>query len=108
VVVALAGGAVGSVIDPVAAPAAAAPRARSRLSFKDQRELERLPAAIDALERELAALNARMAATDYRHTPARDMAADGLRIGEIERLLLEQLARWDALESRATPPAPSR
>jgi len=93
---------------PTQAPDVVPPRARARLSFKDQRELDGLPAAIEALERELKALNARMASPDYRHTPAGDMAADGHRIAQIEGLLLTHLARWDALESRAARPGTPR
>ena len=93
-----------------AAPApGAAPRApRVRLSYKDQRELEELPAEIEVLEREQQVLNARMAAPEYRHTPAAEIASDGRRVEEIERLLLARLERWHELESAPTRPATPR
>ena len=86
---------------PGRAGAAPAPpvRARTRLSYKDQRELDALPAEIEALEREQAALTERMAGADYRHTDPARIAADGRRVAEIEELLMRKLERWDALEA---------
>ncbi len=92
-----------------AAPASAAARTpKARLSYKDQRELDGMPAEIDVLEKEQKALNARMAAPGYHQTPPPEIAADGRRIEEIERLLLERLERWDALESTAARPGTPR
>jgi ABC transport system ATP-binding/permease protein len=84
-----------------AAAAPAATRVRTRLSYKEQRELEALPSEIEALEREQRALAERMAGPDYRHTEPTQIAADGQRIAEIEAELMRKLERWEALEAEA-------
>jgi ABC transport system ATP-binding/permease protein len=84
-----------------------APRTRARLSFKEQRELDSLPDEIEALEQEQGALVRRMGEPEYRYSDAGTMATDGQRVAEIERLLMERLERWEALEAaqaRLTPP----
>jgi hypothetical protein len=40
-------------------------KTRTKLSYKDERELAALPQAIEALEREQAEVNARMSLPDY-------------------------------------------
>ncbi|MBS0393858.1 MAG: ATP-binding cassette domain-containing protein [Proteobacteria bacterium] len=93
---------------PATASGAAPVRARTKLSYKDQRELDALPGEIEALEAEQRALAERMAGADYRHTSAGQIAADGRRVTEIENLLLAKLERWEALEAEAARlrPAP--
>ena len=86
---------------PGALPVAAAPRTRTRLSYMQQRELDALPAEIEALEAEQRALTARMAGPEYRHTPPKQIATDGERVAQIERLLMEKLERWEGLEAEA-------
>ena len=93
---------------PAASPAAIAraeaprPKERSaKLSFKEQRELEALPAELEALEQEQIALGERMAAPDYYKQGAEALRADRARASEIEALLAERLERWVDLESRA-------
>jgi ATP-binding cassette subfamily F protein uup len=84
-----------------APPAAPAPKARVKLSFKETRDLELLPREIAALETEQAALEAKRAAPDYYRSGAEAMRADQRRLEEIEAGLLDRLARWDLLETRA-------
>ncbi|MBS1162609.1 MAG: transporter, ATP-binding protein, partial [Burkholderiaceae bacterium] len=86
-----------------AAPAPPAPRRseRVKLSYNEQRELAALPAELEALENEQAALLARMSAADYHTAGAQQMKADVGRAAEVERLLEEKLARWMALEDKA-------
>ena len=94
---------------PIAAPitGAAAPRARSapasrtRLSFKEQRELEALPAELEALEQEQLALTARMSAADYHRQAPDAIRADRLRATAIERALAHKFERWGELDARA-------
>ena len=78
-------------------------RARSgatKLSYKETRELEAMPARISALEQEQAALGAALADPAlYRDEPDRvQMLRE--RYGAIEKELMECLARWEALEAR--------
>ncbi|MFT3804854.1 MAG: ATP-binding cassette domain-containing protein [Burkholderiaceae bacterium] len=95
--------------DPAPADATRSPARPARLSYKEQRELEQLPARIDALEAEQAELQARLA-DPATYQPARpgtagDDAAQAVRAlqarsAAIEAELLDCLGRWEALESR--------
>jgi ATP-binding cassette subfamily F protein uup len=81
---------------------------RVKLTHKETRELERLPGEIAALENEQQALAEKMSAMDYHKQGAAQIKTDGQRSGEIERVLLEKLERWTALEEKvagSTPPA---
>jgi ATP-binding cassette subfamily F protein uup len=80
------------------APAVAAPR-KKKMSYKDERALALLPAEIEALEKEQAELHASMASADYHRRTADQQRDDRRRIGEIEALLAEKFARWEALEA---------
>jgi len=82
-------------------PSATAPskdKSRSKLSFKDQRELAALPDEIEALEREQSQLNALMSGPDYHRRGAQQIRDDRLRSEAIETLLLSKFARWESLE----------
>ena len=86
---------------PAAAPAAAggAP-ARRKLSYKEQRELDELPARIEALEAEQKMLAEAMAGGElYTGRPER-IAEVHARHGRIDEELLELLDRWETLSSR--------
>ncbi len=92
-----------AVSTAVATPAAAKAPARERaaakkLSFKEQRELESLPATIDALEKEQDALLANMGSGNVD-----EMRAASTRAAEITELLESAFARWSELEDRASP-----
>jgi ABC transport system ATP-binding/permease protein len=87
---------------PPVVQAAAAPRPKTKLSYKDQRALESLPGEIEALEAEQRQLTASFSAADYPHSDSARVAADGARIAEIESLLMEKLERWEALEAEAS------
>ena len=88
---------------PLATPTAAKAPARERaavkkLSFKEQRELESLPATIDALEKEQDALLANMGSGNVE-----EMRAASTRAAEITELLESAFARWSELEDRSSP-----
>ena len=91
---------------PLSRADASAPRepggskAKTKLTYKETRELESLPADIEALEAEQHALAAKMSAPDYYRQPPETLRADQARSAEIERLLMEKLERWEALEAR--------
>ncbi len=85
-----------------AAPAVARATAdRTRLSYKEQRELQTLPARIAALETEQAQLSARLADSRTYQDPAADIGALNERFARIEEELMECLDRWEKLESRS-------
>ena len=86
-------------------PAAKAPardKARSKLSYKEQRELEALPKEIEALEAEQKALEEKMSAGDYYKLGAEELRRDRKRAEEIERELMGKLERWEKLEGKAS------
>jgi ATP-binding cassette subfamily F protein uup len=79
---------------------AATPKPRTKLSFKEQRELDALPKEIEALEGEQTVLTARMSAPDYHRQGSEQRKTDGKRLEEIESLLTTKFARWEALEEQ--------
>ena len=76
-------------------------RARAGLTFKEQREIERLPAEIEALERDQHALTERMSAPTYGRLGADVIKADRVRAAEIEHQLAAKFERWGELDARA-------
>lgn len=81
-----------------AASAAAAPK-KVKLSYKDQRALEQLPAEMEALEKEQAEINAQLADGSLFISDADKAMKLSSRLTEIDELLLEKLERWEELES---------
>jgi ATP-binding cassette subfamily F protein uup len=73
-------------------------KARTKLSYKEQRELELLPGEIETLEREQTELIAKQSHVDYHRQGAQQMRTDQQRAEEIEKQLLKKFARWEALE----------
>jgi ABC transport system ATP-binding/permease protein len=85
--------------------AATAPRAeratKLKLTFKEARELEKLPDEIEALEAEQHALTQRMCAPDYHQQPVETRKSDRERAEAIEHLLAQKFERWSALDAKA-------
>ena len=78
------------------------PRAAiTKLTFKEQRELDALPAELEALEREQHVLTERMSTPDYHKLGAAPIKADRVRAAEIEHQLAAKFERWGALDARA-------
>jgi len=81
-------------VAPVAGAAPAKPR---KLGYKEQRELDALPARIEALEAEQKDLAALLASAElYAEDPVRAEAAQ-MRYAQIDDELLAALERWEAL-----------
>jgi ATP-binding cassette subfamily F protein uup len=76
---------------------ATAPR-KTRLSYNEKRELERLPQCIAALEAEQAAVETRLADPATYQPGAADVAALSARREAIETELLALLEHWERLE----------
>ena len=70
-----------------------------KLSFKDERELEALPAQIAAIEKEQAELHARLADPEFYKSAGGEIAVVNTRLSELERNLEKVFVRWDELES---------
>ncbi|MEJ7139244.1 ABC-F family ATP-binding cassette domain-containing protein [Amphibiibacter pelophylacis] len=102
--------------EPVAAPVSApAAPARVKLSYKEQRELDALPAHIEAMESELARLTALLADGSLYQGPgvavpvqaldgqARTLTAAGevqAHFDRLEEALMAALERWEQLDAR--------
>ncbi|RVT51672.1 ATP-binding cassette domain-containing protein [Rubrivivax albus] len=88
---------------PAAPPApapAAPPKPRTKLSYKEQRELDELPARIEALEAEQAQIAETLAGSEiYVNEPQR-VAALNARHAAIEDELMLALERWELLGNR--------
>ncbi|KFN51653.1 hypothetical protein N790_04315 [Arenimonas malthae CC-JY-1] len=82
---------------PAPAPAPAAP-AKRKLSYKEQRELDELPARIEALDGEIAALTARIQDPAFYRQPAEEVTAANARLAALQAELEQAYARWQALE----------
>ncbi|HZW26406.1 MAG TPA: ATP-binding cassette domain-containing protein [Gallionella sp.] len=86
---------------PAAPPPAEKPKAASKLSYKDARELEELPKRIEALEQEQIEITAHFAdGSIFRNDPKRAKQLQA-RSEEIETQVLTLMARWEELEQRA-------
>ncbi len=79
-----------------AAPLAVPPRKRS---YKEQREIDEIPARIEVLETERTALQAACADPHFYEQGEAKIASLFERLAIIEQELSERYARWEALES---------
>jgi ATP-binding cassette subfamily F protein uup len=90
-----------SSASPAAAPTAPAAARPAKLSYKEQRELDQLPARIEALEAEQKALHERLASAElYVNEPQRVPELQA-RNDAIEGELMAALERWELLASRS-------
>jgi ABC transport system ATP-binding/permease protein len=81
---------------PAPAPAAAA---RRKLSYKETRELEQLPARIETLEAEVAALVEAMNDPAFFQRDVAAVTADNARLAGLQQALDEAYARWAELDA---------
>jgi ATP-binding cassette subfamily F protein uup len=88
-----------------ARPAAPKPR---RLSFKEKRELETLPAAIERLEARKHEVFAFMSSPTFYQTPAEEIARSRDELDALDREIHEAYVRWTELEALAAEEADSR
>jgi ATP-binding cassette subfamily F protein uup len=82
------------------AAATAVPEVARKPSYKEQRELDELPARIEALEAEQRQLQDLVSSADFYKRSAADIHQALSRLEELETLVLAAYTRWDALESR--------
>ena len=71
-----------------------------KLSYKDQRELDQLPARIDALEETIAALGERVSAPDFYKQSREDIAVVEQQLADAQSALEDAFLRWEELESQ--------
>jgi ATP-binding cassette subfamily F protein uup len=74
--------------------------AATKLSYREQRELQELPAQIEGLEAEHVRLTEEIAAPAFYKEPAAAIARALTRVEEVTSRLDDLYARWDALDSR--------
>ena len=79
---------------------AARPTVASKLSYKEQRELEQLPARIESLEGRVQALQAEMSDPAFYKRDGDAIAVAQTRLAELEVELQAAYARWELLEAR--------
>ncbi|HZT75800.1 MAG TPA: ATP-binding cassette domain-containing protein [Vicinamibacterales bacterium] len=87
--------------DPVAPRGASGAAGPKKLTYMERRELDALPARIEALDAEQRALAARIADPAFYKEETAAINAALERAEQVERELLAAYARWDDLESRA-------
>lgn len=77
------------------------PPQRVRMSYKETKELEALPALIEALEKESESLMAEMSAPEYFRCDPAKQKQDKARSEELPALIEAQYARWEELTQKA-------
>ena len=76
-------------------------REQLRMSYKENKELEELPAKIEALEAEQNALMLRMSEADYFKRDVTEQQTDTKRSQELPGLIEAAYARWEELSEKA-------
>ena len=71
----------------------------TKLSYKDQRELDSLPAEIGQIEAAIATLQAAIAAPDFYAQDAELVQQELHKLSESEKLLEQRIERWGELET---------
>jgi ATP-binding cassette subfamily F protein uup len=77
------------------------PQARPRLGYKQKRELESLPERIEALEVELARLQARLADPAFYKEEGAEIVGTRGALDQVQSELQTYYARWAQLEALA-------
>jgi ATP-binding cassette subfamily F protein uup len=83
-----------------AAPQPPRTRATSKLSFKEKKELDELPARIEQLEETIRTLEAQLASPEFYRDPADVVREAVARLESLQGDLQTAYARWDELETR--------
>lgn len=81
-------------------PAAASAPTKTKLSYKEQLELDQLPEKIEALETEQAAINATLADPEIYKTDLEKATALQIKLTKLDEAFINALARWEELESK--------
>jgi ATP-binding cassette subfamily F protein uup len=87
---------------PAGGNGASAPAPRTKLSYKEQRELAELPGRIEALETEQKTLSAQLADPATYGAETSRINQLHSRFADIEEALMHALERWSELESKTS------
>jgi ABC transport system ATP-binding/permease protein len=96
-----AGSSSNGVASPGVAKAASVVAKAKRLSYKEQRELDQMPALIEKLESQVAELHAELADPEFYKQPSAHITARSAASKELEAKLATAYQRWEALEAEA-------
>ncbi|MFI4939147.1 MAG: ATP-binding cassette domain-containing protein [Burkholderiales bacterium] len=91
------GGAKAEAKETLAQPAAAR---QKKLSYKEQRELDELPALIARLEAEQKAISQKLADPDLYKSKPDEAVRLNERFAELDGLLMDALEKWEVIEAR--------
>jgi ATP-binding cassette subfamily F protein uup len=72
----------------------------AKLSFKEKKELEELPARIDAIEAEIGAIEQKLASPDFYREPADTVRVTVARLETLRAEHDAALQRWEGLDTR--------
>jgi len=72
----------------------------TKLSYKEQRELDVLPASIEKLEEEKTSIEANFCDSDYFTSQPKAYQSDQQRLAELQAELTTAYARWEELEAK--------
>jgi ABC transport system ATP-binding/permease protein len=75
------------------------PEAKKKLSYKQQQELANLPANIEKMESDIAALHTLMADPAFYRQPGDLIATEQAKLKNLEQTLTTAYARWEELEA---------
>ncbi len=89
-----------AAVKPVAKPPARPRTPAVKMSFKEERELESLPALLENLEAEKKSLLSSLANPDFYRGASAEVAAANSRLQELEARLHAAYRRWEDLEER--------
>ena len=89
------------VIEPSGEISGARSGRGKKLSYKDQRELDTLPARIESLENEQARLQDLMASADFYRGDKAEITRNLARAEQLKHELEEAYGRWQALDTMA-------
>ena len=84
---------------PAEQPKARGSRSSKKLSYREQKELDELPARLEELEAAQEAMQAAMADPDYFKQSPEKLAEDGTRMKELADELATAYERWETLEA---------
>jgi ATP-binding cassette subfamily F protein uup len=89
--------------EKVSEPTETARGAKAKLSYREQQELQQLPARIEGLEAEQRRLEKAVAGADFYREPAETIKQTLARIDGVREELVALYARWDELDGRTKP-----
>ena len=73
---------------------------KTKLSYKEQRELNQLPGKIELLESNVSTLQSKIASPDFYSNDSEHVQMTLSKLSEIEGLLEQRVERWGELQSR--------